>query len=153
MRAGKLDLGGYHELNTYDVGLLQAQAYRALSTFMGSALQEFGLSMIEWGALGRICDNPGLRVSEIARALSVEVPRVIFLIKRLERKGYVVRKLYPSDKRVVVIISTGTGQRRRDEVETVVKERLRYFVLGVKRKDLTSYLKVLEFLAAKIYRG
>jgi DNA-binding MarR family transcriptional regulator len=147
-----MDLGELSELNTYDMGLIQAQAYRALSNYMTDCLKDFDLTMIEWGALGRICDNSGLKVSEIARQLSVEVPRVIFLIKRLERKGYVARQVEPTDRRVVIIVATPTGLSKKIEVEHSVKDRMWQFMFGVKPKDLVTYLNVMRFIAAKLYR-
>lgn len=147
-----MDPGDILALNSYDVGLMQAQAYRALTLFMSRCLVEFELSMIEWGALGRICDGEGLRVTDIADELMVEVPRIIFLLKRLETKGYIARETFALDRRVVVISSTAAGQLKKIEVETVVKDRLRYFLLGVKDKDLVAYVKVLRFLSAKLYK-
>jgi DNA-binding MarR family transcriptional regulator len=146
-----MDQADLSEFNTYDVGLMQAQAYRALSAYMAQALEPFGLTMIEWAALGRICDSDGLRVSELAAMLSVEVPRAIFLINRLERKGYLARQPYAADKRVVLIGATATGHAQKAEIEANVKDRLRFFMLGVKPKDLAAYLKVVRFLAAKLY--
>jgi DNA-binding MarR family transcriptional regulator len=119
---------------------------------MTGCLNQFGLTMIEWGALGRICDGDGLKVSEIAKQLSVEVPRVIFLIKRLERKGYITRAVHPTDKRVVVITPTTVGLAKKAEVEQSVKEQMQHFMFGVKPKDLMAYLNVLRFIAAKLYR-
>jgi DNA-binding MarR family transcriptional regulator len=140
------------QLSTYDVGLMQAQAYRALNNYMTESLRQFELTMIEWAALGRICDSNGLRVSDIAAQLSVEIPRVIVLIKSLERKGYVTRKGGSGDKRVIVITATSAGLAKKDQVEQSVKDNMRYFMLGVKRKDLVAYIKILQFLSAKLYK-
>jgi DNA-binding MarR family transcriptional regulator len=137
---------------TYEFGLIQAQAYRAITTSMASSLQGFGLSMIEWGILGKICDTSGLRVSEIAYLASVEVPRIVFLTKRLEAKGYVARAVTSADRRAVVIVATELGRTSRDAIESQVKAHLGHFLAGIKPKDLMIYFKVIRFLSAKLYR-
>ncbi|GAC1370337.1 MAG: hypothetical protein NVSMB39_3150 [Candidatus Saccharimonadales bacterium] len=138
--------------NTYDLGLVQAQAYRALNIYMAQCLRKYELTMAEWAALGRICDSGELRVSDIARELSVEVPRVIVLLKNLERRAYASRAAGASDKRVIMISPTATGRAIKDEVEQAIKNDMRLFMLGVKPKDLAAYIKVLHFLAAKLYK-
>ncbi len=140
------------QLTTYNVGLMQAQAYRALSNYMTECLRPYGLAMAEWSTLGRICDSEGLRVSDIAEQLSVATPRAIILIHQLERRGYVQRRPATTDKRVVVIAATPAGSAKKTEVEQVIKENMRYFMLGVKPKDLIAYIKVLQFLSAKLYK-
>lgn len=44
-------------LTTYNTGIIQAKAYRALRTAISSALKKYHLTMSEWALLGTIYDN------------------------------------------------------------------------------------------------
>jgi DNA-binding MarR family transcriptional regulator len=139
-------------LNTYDVGLVQAQAYRALSIYMVECLRPFKLNVTEWAALGRVCDSGEMRMSDLAAQLGVSVPRSIFLVARLERAGYVARSGDSHDRRVVRIACTPIGRAKKEQIEPIIRENMRHYMLGVKPRDLAAYIKVLQFLATKLYR-
>jgi DNA-binding MarR family transcriptional regulator len=61
-------------ITTYNAGLIQAQAYRALSSFMSTALRVNALSMPEWAVLGLLRDRGAVRQADLAERMAVKRP-------------------------------------------------------------------------------
>ncbi|WP_173065075.1 MarR family winged helix-turn-helix transcriptional regulator [Sulfurimicrobium lacus] len=67
-----------------------------------------GVSGAQLWAISEIADLPGLRVSELARAMSIHQSTVSNLVGELERKG-LIRKERGMDQRVVCLYLTKQG--------------------------------------------
>lgn len=67
-----------------------------------------GVTGAQLWAISEITDSPGLRVSELARAMSVHQSTASNLVGELERKG-IVRKERGADQRVVCLYLTEQG--------------------------------------------
>jgi len=78
------------------------------------------LSFIEFMALKRVCENTDISIQEIGINLNITKSGATKVINRLERKGYVIRKISPIDGRVCCVGVTDTG------VKTISKITERY---------------------------
>ena len=66
-------------------------------------------------------EKPGVRISDLARRLSVATPTATQVVKRLESTGHVERKRSGVDKRIVHVFLTEKGTQAVDAVhENVV---------------------------------
>lgn len=137
------------ELATYEAGLIQAQAYRALRTHLTRALAGHGLSMSEWALLGQVHARRSLRLSELAEILSVESPLATNLVSGLVRKGLVARHRDPDDSRAKQVRLTATGRNLVPRLEKTLRADLRSFLGDVSSPHLAIYLGVLRKIAAK----
>lgn len=68
-----------------------------------------GVSGAQLWAISGVADSPGLRVSELARAMSVHQSTASNLVSELERNGF-VRKERGPDQRVVRLYLTEQGK-------------------------------------------
>ena len=135
---------------TYQAGLLQAKAYRALTNFMSCELAAFDLSLPDWAMLGLMTENHHIRPSELAHELGVKPPVVTANLKRLESAGLVERRVHDSDSRVYEVSLTVAGRKRVDSVEASLRETMGGFLKGIKNSELINYLNVLNKLAGKL---
>ncbi|MBW3538140.1 MarR family transcriptional regulator [Candidatus Parcubacteria bacterium] len=135
---------------TYEAGLVQARAYRALKNYFGDHLAPHGLTMTEWALLGQIYSHSqGLRLSEISEILSVEAPLATNLVTSLEDKGLVRRCRDDRDRRAKLVAVSPAGQRLVPEVEQELRRAMKTFLTGISAGELAAYLKVLQKMAAQ----
>jgi DNA-binding MarR family transcriptional regulator len=75
-----------------------------------AALDELDLSPGEFGVLTIIAANPGLRQSEVSRALGIQKTNFVALLNEFERRGLAVRKAANGDRRSYALHVTAAGQ-------------------------------------------
>lgn len=69
-----------------------------------------GVSGAQLWAMFELAQCPGLRVSDIARALSIHQSTASNMLDKLERRGLIERRREGTDRRVVSVFLTGTGR-------------------------------------------
>ncbi len=69
-----------------------------------------GVSGAQLWTIGKIAESPGIRVSELAKALAVHQSTASNMLDRIEELGLVRRERIASDQRVVRLHLTGKGK-------------------------------------------
>jgi|GEM_PF-5963033 len=82
---------------------------RQLSNQLAADLKPLGLTLNTWITLDALSQEPGLPVTNIAKALCLNLPTVTKLIDRMVSKNMVYRKPHPKDRRLVLIFPTERG--------------------------------------------
>lgn len=130
---------------TYQVGLLQAKAYRLLKQRTNRILTVFDISTLDWALLGLLAENPGgLRLSAIAEELGVEAPLVTRMIQKLQKKAYVEFKEDPTDSRAKIVGLTRNGAEFVKKTEAHVRKNMKSMLNEIPPADLLAYIAVLR---------
>jgi DNA-binding MarR family transcriptional regulator len=130
---------------TYQIGLLQAKAYRILKQYTTNALQHLNISTTEWALLGFLNDQPKpVRASVIAEVLGVEPPFVTVLIKKLEKQGLVSIQPDPNDNRSKLLELSAEGTEFVGKTELYLRDKMRPLAQGTGLSDVAGYVSVLE---------
>lgn len=137
-------------ISTYRAGLLQAQAYRALSHFMTQALAKHDLSMPQWTLLGILRDQKTCRPSSLATLLGVKPPVATRLLGDLIKKGLATKTPHSTDNRGAIAAITPAGATLVAHIERTLRLELRKFLADLSIGELRTYLKVLSKLASKL---
>lgn len=83
-----------------------------------------GLSLPQFGLMMCVLHKPGIQVHQVAEMLGVSTPTVSVAIRKLERDGWLRRKMNPADRRAArlflsakaEILAKQVGNRRRKYV-------------------------------------
>lgn len=110
--SGKLKLGRLE--NT--VGFLLRRAYRHSLRHVHPVLNAHGFKELETTALIIVIENPGCSLTEVARAVDVELPVAQRHLKALESSGRVISSKSPTDRRVTTYRATDKGIADYDEM-------------------------------------
>jgi DNA-binding MarR family transcriptional regulator len=97
-------------LNHY-LGFALQRARATVFAVITKQLQAFNLSPGEFGVLVVIQRNPGLRFTDVTRALGFRETNFAPLIRELEQRGLVVRRSSKSDKRTKTLELTPRGEQ------------------------------------------
>ncbi len=122
------------------------QMHRFRSAFAPHSIRPVQLSI-----LGLIYENPGLKQSDLGRALQIERTNIVALLAQLERRRLIERRTGPSDRRARLLQLTAAGRKltaelleKHDRLERDLAKRL-----GVDERDvLLALLKKFRALPA-----
>ena len=97
---------------------IEATVLRQFRTVFRSVKKHFqwvehqcGVSGAQLWAMAAIAEAPGMRVSDLARALSIHLSMASNLLDRLEKLGLVKRERLTSDQRIVTLRLTSAGRK------------------------------------------
>jgi DNA-binding MarR family transcriptional regulator len=100
---------------TLDAGLRQFAGYHmrramaAIQADVNEALAPFGLRMVPFSVLLVIVDNPGVRPSQLARALEMERSNLAPILEALARDGLILREPAEGDRRAHALSPSPQG--------------------------------------------
>jgi DNA-binding MarR family transcriptional regulator len=132
-------------LPTYRKAILQIVAYRRIQLLVGAALKRFQLNTTQWIVLGLLHDSPkGMRVTDVAKALHVEMPLITTLAQALISAGLIESVAHTKDRRAKMLLLTEAGKAKVDEVEEYLDGYLEVFRGQINEDDLEQYFILLE---------
>lgn len=136
------------KLPSYKKANLQLIAYRRIQHALAALLHRFHLSTTQWIMLGIIRDTAqGVRVTDMARALQVEMPLITTTARALIQKGLLRSDQHSKDKRSKVLTLTPAGMAEVSEVEAYLESNLCKLEEGVSQSELSTYFQLLQTLS------
>lgn len=141
-----------NNLTTYQTAVLQARAFRALRSFMNGHLKPHELTFVQWSILGLAYDytsKGGVKVSQLAELLKVEISLVTTTLNGMEPRGLVSRLEDEEDSRAKRVIVTRAGERQVKKIEGELRRELEKWLDDIHDKQLALYIRTLQHLAKK----
>ena len=132
-------------LTTYNTGLVQTKAYRALKNRTDFLLKDHNISTVSWAFLGSLYEHTlGMRSTELAEVLGVEPPFVTQIYQSLHKQGFVEMKIVPEDRRAKLIILTVMGRKFVEVTEKYLRKEMRVLLKDLSIKEILTYIKVIS---------
>lgn len=152
--ADKNNLKRSENLATYQLGLLQAKAYRTLNKHNGKVLKKYKLNTIEWTLLGSLMEwQEGLKPKDMAILLGVEPSFVSAMVRKLKDKKLVNESFSTRDKRAKYIKLENAGKRLINKIEADLSKKNDLLHHGLSLSDIFTYLKVLKIFVRNSSEG
>lgn len=129
-------------------GYALKRAFNNVQADVNATLAPLGLRMFSFSALAVIADNPGLRQSQLARALSVERPNLVVLLDDLEQRGLISRDRVPSDRRAYALRLTDQGDRLYADAHRAVQAHDARMTRAISRAERTALIDTLARIEA-----
>src|SRR6266478_769958 len=129
-----------------------ARCYRAVSQIAERSIAEAGLGLSDFAALEALLNKGPLTITEIQSKVLLASGSMTAAVDRLERKGLLIRKATPSDRRAKVLELTPDGKRVVEAAfgrHTAELETAMAILNGVEKRQLYSLLKKLGLFAAQ----
>ena len=135
------------ELPSYKKANLQMVAYRRIHAALSNLLARFHLSTTQWIMLGLISESAaGLRITDMARALQVEMPLITTTAQSLISAGLMKSTAHLRDKRAKLLTLTPRGKDCVDEVELHLSLMMQKLEQGADAHEINTYFKLLQQL-------
>lgn len=134
------------DVATYQAGIIQSRAYRALKRVMADLLAGHNLTMMQWALLGIIYDSgsKGMRVTELALELDSTKAFITNSLHLLEAAGMISRQTDQHDARSKRVSVTPFAKRLVEKIEMGLRLQLRERLYRqIRPQDLRTYMVVL----------
>lgn len=127
-------------------------ATRTINSFRQDALNQFGLTQIEWLTLcivSAATKQGGIRVTDLAKTFEVQSTYITSLLNKLRSRGFIESRLDQADARVRLTVLTKKGAKEF----AVIENRLHDHIYGlfdsstITDKEFQSYLRVIQEIA------
>jgi DNA-binding MarR family transcriptional regulator len=87
--------------------------------------QQFGISVPEWRVMSILASSDRTTARDISRVLATDAAWVGLSVKRLAKRGYLIRSTDKHDTRRVLLSLTKQGKDMHDSILTVARQRQR----------------------------
>ena len=106
------------------IGFLISDVARLMRTAFDRRVHSLGLTRAQWLVLTRLNRRPGVSQSELADMLEIERATTGRMVDRLERKGWVIRRADPADRRINRLFLSPEADRVRVEMLDIADQTL-----------------------------
>lgn len=141
------NISSLSELTTYNVGVIEAAAHRALRQHKDSLLRSYGLTGVEWYIIGTVADagKTGIRNTDLANVLGTTMGFLTKTVALLEAKNYIFKKANADDARSSFVCFNEKKRNVIDEIEAALRHKLRESIYGqISPEELLTYISVMQ---------
>ena len=103
-----------------------------------------GMSKSEFILLEMIRNKDGIYVSEIAKALRITPPAVSKMLRCLEKKKYIQRRVDAKDRRNTIVKITPKGDRARHNIQIQMEGLLNHTIERMGEKQAEKFISLME---------
>ena len=130
-------------------------AQQKLRTYLKNALdmEAIRVTPAQTGILFLLKRKDGQSMTELSQLLSTDNSTITGLIDRLEKSGFVSRKVSPTDRRVFHIYLTPHGIKEINKAKTVIRRVNEEIKTGFSEQEIESFKKVLNSFFEKFNEG
>lgn len=124
---------------------------RVLSHRLASELSNNQVSYAQVQALRYVWRHENVLMGDLAQGLSITYPSATNMVKRLEKRGLVSRRLNPADRREVEVVLTEKGRTLVEDMERERCARLAATLEAMSPEDREALMRGLRaFLQAAV---
>jgi MarR family 2-MHQ and catechol resistance regulon transcriptional repressor len=132
---------------TLQLVIALARSYQALEQGVRPQLAEQGLGMTEFAVLEVLYHKGALPLGEIRDRILVTGASTTYVVKKLEERGLIRRRICTDDQRVVFGELTSKGRALIDEVFPAHVDRLREVLAGLSVSEKQTVTRLLRRLS------
>ncbi|MFQ5659712.1 MAG: MarR family winged helix-turn-helix transcriptional regulator [Gammaproteobacteria bacterium] len=133
------------ELLGYNIRLAQVAVFRDFVNTLGS----YEISPTQFGTLVIIQSNPGIKQSDLAKAMQLDRSSIVPLIDRLEKNGLVMRERLQDDRRTNALNITQEGNKLLKVLQPLVLKHEHRLVKNLTKTEQNQLITLLR----KIFSG
>ena len=150
----KLGGGKYMSIkNKESIGRWISLLHRYGNVYVNEQLKEFNLGAGQYQFLAVLYQNEGISQDEIAYLLKMDKGTAARAIAKLEKEGYVERKIFIADKRIKKLYLTEKAHAFESKLTSILQEWKDIITEGLSVDEQEYALKLLDKMSknAEVY--
>lgn len=132
------------------IGFLIADVARLMRASFDRRVRRIGLTRSQWLVLSRLHRHPGISQSELAEMLEVERATAGRMVDRLERRGWLVRRADPADRRINRLYLTAEAEGVQAEMGLIAEQLLDDAMAGLEEGEREALTDMMERVKATL---
>lgn len=126
------------------IGYLITDVARMMRAAFDRRARQIGLTRPQWQVLSRLHRYPGITQTELAEMLEMERATAGRMLDRLERRGWLVRRADPADRRVNRLHLTAEADGIQAEMGRIATEFLDEMMGGLADEERAVLTAMME---------
>lgn len=128
------------------LGYLLKHANLQLTALTDAALERFGIDSKDFGTLRVLAHREPASQLEVAQRLGIDRTTMVAVLDVLERKGIVMRRPDPADRRRNIVELTSQGLQTFDAAQTAYREAENAFLAAISPSAADQFRRTLRAL-------
>ena len=120
------------------------RAFNEIRADLTKTLAPFDLRMVTYSALTLIVENPGLRQSHLADALSIERPNLVIIVDELEQRELITREKVAGDRRAYALRATLAGRRLQQKAHQADRAHEQRILKNMSHDEVQNLIASLQ---------
>ena len=112
-------------------------------------LRQYDVTPEQWAVLCCLWEQDGITSKDIAEITCKDKPTTSRIIDKVLRKGLVIRRDHPEDRRAFHVCLTEKGWALKDELVPIANQLLEKATIGIDKKQMVELKKLLN----KVYEN
>jgi MarR family transcriptional regulator, organic hydroperoxide resistance regulator len=121
-------------------------ATRKITKFYNRRLRRFGITYNHLFILTCLWEQDGVNVKNLSKQLFLDSSSLTGHLDRLERRGLVLRRNDPEDRRAVQVFLTDKGRYLKDQLEPIGLELKHTLEKGVPQVKVAAFAEALHHI-------
>lgn len=149
------DAAGSPEPNEIDTSYLESLlGYNARRTALAviavflRRMEPYGMRPVDFSVLSVVAHNPGVTSRQICAALDILPPNLVGMVKSLHKRGLIVRRPHPTDRRAQGLHLSAAGQRLYRDAQSTASQLEQEVAGRLSAVELQTLIELLR----KVYR-
>ena len=138
------------ECNENTIGRLIYFTAQEMSNFAEKVLKPYDLTLEQFHLLKNMVEDKGLTQRELGEIANKKPANMTRILDRLEKKGLMVRRHNPEDRRVAMVYLTGKGHELMAKVRGGFEDFSKRLILKTSEKDQETTRKVLQQISQNL---
>ncbi|OZU89180.1 MarR family transcriptional regulator [Virgibacillus indicus] len=127
-----------------------SKAYKAVVEQVEKDIQSRGLNTTDFAVLELLFHNGQQPLKKIGEKILLASGSVTYVIKKLEKKGYLVRRNSPDDRRVTYAIITEQGRALLNNIFPGHWDQIKEIMSGLDEEEKKTSIELLKKLGTNI---
>src|SRR3954470_16296094 len=111
------------------------------------------ITLDQWLVLKTVQDNPDISLQRVAKDVFKDFASITRIVQLLEKKGFISRRVHPSDGRRSALALTAAGSHAIRATQPVITRNRSQAVKGLRRRDIDDAHALLEKITVNCLPG
>jgi DNA-binding MarR family transcriptional regulator len=126
------------------IGFILNRTNTKLKNEFHQRLKTYNVTPEQWGVLNRLWERDGVSPKELSVSIFKDLPNTVRILEKLCRKGLIVRKTNPLDKRAQLIYITNEGMELKGKLIPIAKGILEKALDGIRPEKIRELKDMLN---------
>lgn len=129
------------------LGFLMNRTNVRMKNTLLNSFKEYDVTAEQWAVLNRLWEREGISPKELSELTSKDQPTTVRMLKILEKRGFIWRRVNPKDNRSFLIFLTPQGRALKDKLFPLAFDALAQAVKDIDQKEI----ELVKIILNKIY--
>ncbi len=123
--------------------------YRREQRYVNQMVKDYGLGYSDYKFLMYLSTHEGCSQKEMSKKMVVDEALTVRVVRKLQEKGYIVRKKTPEKSRHYKIYFTDKGRALVPQLQACLTSWWDQIMEGMEKEEQTELIRTMEFLTKR----